>query len=201
MKNFDDIQHVWQQQPLAEREGIDALAINKLPAGIKEKLLRQQATGITVLFAIIILIAYVGLFSTFFKRTLTYIGLLVALGVIVMQLVVMVYTYIKIKKINDTLVPVMHLQQWESYYVFRKKQVRWNMPAYFILLNLAMCLYLAEAVVDHFNVWVGIFLAVYIVFMLFTYFVLEKMALAREEKRIQQIIDYLKKHAQQLKEE
>jgi len=201
MKDFDDIKNMWQQQPPGQKKTIDPLAVNKMPVGIKTKLLRQQATAVAVLAVIIILIAGLGLFSTFFKRTVTYIGLLMAFLVIAMQLIVMLYTYIKIKKIDDTLDPGAHLQQWEAYYLFRKKQVRWNMPVYFILLNLAMCLYLAEVVIDHFNVWVGIFLAVYIALMLFTYLVLEKMSMAREEKRIQRIIIYLKKLLEQLKEE
>ena len=202
MKDFDQIKDMWQQQPPAEKKDIAPVAGNKMPAGIKAKLLLQQSTAIVVLTIIAALLVWVGFFSgSFFKRPITYAGLLMAFLVIMMQWCILFYTWLKIKRIDDMLAPAAHLQQWQAYYIFRKKQVQWNMPVYFVSLNLAMALYLAEAVIDHFNVWVGIFLVVYIALMLFTYLVLEKMSLAREEKRIQRIIIHLKELSQQLSEE
>lgn len=202
MKNFDDIKDLWQQQPPSGNKDTEPIAIHKMPAGIKAKLLRQQATAITVLTIIAAILVWVGFFSGgFFKRTITYVGLLMSFLVIMMQWGILLYTYLKIKKIDDTLAPAAHLQQWQAYYLFRKKQVQWNMPLYFVLLNLAMVLYLAETVIDHFSGWVAILLVVYIALMLYTYLVLEKMSMAREEKRIQRIITYLKELSQQLEEE
>jgi len=196
MKDFDELQDLWQQQPPASTP--PAMKTGKSTEGIKAALLRQQAVGAAVLSAIALLIIVVGLGWHFFKRPITYVGLGLAFLVIVLQLCIMLFTYFKIKSINDTVAPRLHLQQWQTYYQFRQQQARWNMPVYFISLNIAMALYLAEAVIDHFSLAVAILLVVYIGLMLFTYLVLEKMSMAREERRIQRIITDLHDLIQQL---
>jgi hypothetical protein len=196
MKDFEALKDLWQQQPGGNEP--PPMQAGKNTAGIKAALLRQQAIGAGVLAAIALLMVAVGLGWHFFKRPITYVGLAVALLVILVQLYIMLFTYFKIKKINDTVAPSLHLQQWEAYYKFRQQLARWNMPLYFITLNIAMGLYLAEAIIDHFSIAVAVLLVLYIGCMLYTYLVLEKMSLAKEEQRIQRIITYLREVLQQL---
>jgi len=200
MKDFDAIKEMWQQQPPAEKNNIDLPSLSKKTADAKTKLMRQQLRGGLVLVFTAIYITWIGFFSSIhFKLTITYIAMLMMLAVILVQAAVCLYTYKKVKTINDTLPPVAHLQQWEDYYVFRKKQARLNMPLYFIFLNIAFGMYFIEVLGGRSFFWNAVVLSVYAAWVLFAYFVLGKRTLAKEETRIKSIIDNLKVLEQQLK--
>ena len=92
MKDFDEIKDMWQQQPPAEKKTVLPAAGNKMPAGIKAKLLLQQSTAVVVLACIALLLVWLGFYSgSFFKRTITYIGLAMAFMVIVLQGCILLY--------------------------------------------------------------------------------------------------------------
>jgi|GEM_PF-221624 len=202
MKDFDSIKDLWQQQTPADKTLSEAAAISKLPAAAKTKLLRHLAIGAVTLTATAVFISWVGFFSGIhFTSSLTYIALLLVIAVILAQVAIIRYTYQKLKKIDDTLAPAAHLQQWEAYYLFREKQVQWNIPLYFIFLNLAMGLYFIEIFSGRKIFWVIVFIAVYIAWMLFACFVLGKRARAKEVKKLKSIIDNLKLLEGQLKSE
>jgi Flp pilus assembly protein TadB len=114
------------------------------------------------------------------------------------QAAFMYITYKKIKSINDTLEPAAHLRQWEAYYGLRKKQNQWNMPVYYIALNIAMAIYMIEIFTGRPIVNVMIFIAVYTAWMLFAYFYLGKKNIKREDNRLQKIINELKAIEEQL---
>ena len=111
----------------------------------------------------------------------------------------MYVTLQKIKRIDDTVEPVAHLQQWEAYYDLRKKQNRWNMPVYYLLLNIAMAIYMVEIFTDRPVVNVLLFIGVYVACMLFAYFYLSRKNIKKEDKRLQTIINELKLIQGQLK--
>jgi uncharacterized membrane protein YciS (DUF1049 family) len=104
----------------------------------------------------------------------------------------MYYTYLKLKRIDESVPPSMHLLQWEAYYDFRQKLIKYNMPVYFITLNLAMGVYLYEVFRGRPIVNVSIFLALYIGWMLFAIFYLGKRTQRKEESRLKSIINELK---------
>lgn len=104
----------------------------------------------------------------------------------------MYITYKKIKIIDDTVEPAAHLRQWEDYYQLRKKQNKWNMPVYYVALNIAMAIYMVEIFTGRPVVNVLIFIAVYAAWMLFAYFYLSRKNIKREDNRLQKVIDELK---------
>jgi hypothetical protein len=105
------------------------------------------------------------------------------------------------KKVDDTANPAQHLNQWETYFVFRKKQAAINLPGYFIALNLTMGLYFIEVLSGRPVSNVIILLAVYAAWMVFGYFYIGKKNLKKEDKRLQSIIDELKSIVKDLKEQ
>ncbi|MEO6313718.1 MAG: hypothetical protein ABIU63_14775 [Chitinophagaceae bacterium] len=201
MKDFNAIKDMWQQQPGTANKDIDPVTMNKLRADAKTVLLRHQLIAAITLSATALFIIWIGFFSSIvFKLTITYLALLLLIAVILLQVAVIVYTYKKLQKIDDTLPPAAHLKQWESYYGFRKKQIQWNKPLYFIFLNLAMGIYFIEMLRGLSLLWGSISLLVYIGWMLFAYIVLGKRSQEKESKRLNGIIENLTKLSQQFAE-
>ena len=122
----------------------------------------------------------------------TYGGMALIVIVCLVQAAFMYVTYKKIKHIDDTVEPTAHLQQWEAYYDLRKKQNTWNMPVYYIALNIAMAIYLVEIFTGRSLFNVIIFVTVYAAWMLFAYFYLGKKNIKREDRRLQKVINDLK---------
>ena len=140
-----------------------------------------------------ILIACMAIFGHFnFQHWYTYAAMVIICIICLAQAGVLFFTYKKITGIDDTTTPALHLQQWEAYYVFRKKQKAVNMPLYYIALNLAMGLYFFEVLSGRPFLNIIIFLSIYAAWMLFSYFYLGKKNLKKEETRLQEIIDELK---------
>ncbi len=199
MKDFDAIKDLWQQSDPAEKNKIDAATLIKQSASSKNKLMREKLIAAILLLITGIFIACSGFFARlYFHSSLTYAGLVMIVLVVLVQSLVMFKGWRKLKNIDDTLPPAEHLQQWEAYYSSSKKHIKWNMPFYFIALNLAMVIYFIEI----FRNWStqNIILAstVYGGWMLYAYFVLGKRGMRREEKRYKIIITNLREIANQL---
>jgi Flp pilus assembly protein TadB len=73
------------------------------------------------------------------------------------------------------------------------------MPVYYVLLNIAMAIYMIEIFTGRPVANVIIFIAVYAGWMLFAYFYLGKRNLKKEDNRLRKIIDDLKAIEIQLK--
>lgn len=157
------------------------------------KLQKQQLGGAIMLVLTALLIAAMAIFGGFnFTHWYTYGGMVLICIVCLAQAVLMYSLYKKISDINETVAPAAHLQQWEAYYDLRKKQNRWNMPLYYILLNIAMGIYLVEIFTGKPLLNVSIFIGVYIAWMLFAYFYLGKRNRRKEDERLNSIVNDLK---------
>ncbi len=132
---------------------------------------------------------------------LTWTGLALVVLVCWIQSFLHFRTYKKLRSIDDTSKPAVHLSQWKNYYAFRKAQVRWNLPVYFVLLNTAMALYLVEILSGRPLKNILFFLLLYVGWMLFAYFYIGKKNLQKEETRISAIINDLESIEHQWQEE
>ena len=160
---------------------------------------KQQLGGAIMLLITAALIIAMALFANLnFTKWYTYAAMALISLVCIFQAAFMFNIYKKLKAISETETPAMHLHQWEQYYEMRKQQNKWNMPVYYIFLNVAMGIYVLEIFSGRPVVNVIIFVAVYAAWMLFAYFYLGKRNIAKEEKRLNGIISELKNIEQQL---
>ena len=192
MQDFDSLKNMYQQ-PRSSGTVMPADTINKTSLNTKRKMQKQQLGGAIMLLLTAVLIACMALFAGFnFTKWYTYAAMALICLICIGQAAFMFIIYKKLKAINETATPALHLQQWEQYYQMRKQQNKWNMPLYYILLNVAMGIYLLELFTGRPIVNVIIFLAVYAAWMLFAYFYLGKKNIAKEEKRLNGIISDFK---------
>ena len=199
MQDFDELKNMWQKPTLAENSAATT-SFSKNKNNIKMKLQKQQLGGAIILVLTAVLIAVMGIFGEFnFSHWYTYGGMVLICIVCLAQAALMYNLYKKINSIDETGSPAAHLQQWEAYYDLRKSQNKWNMPLYYILLNIAMGIYLIEVFTGRPIINVTIFIAVYVAWMLFTYFYLGKKNMRKEEARLNNIIGELKLIETQLK--
>ncbi len=202
MKDFDAIKDLWQQSKPAEQKSVDLQAITRQAKDTKAKLMRPLLIGSITLFLTPFYIIWVLYFSKVQLNWLTtHISMSLMCLVVWLQSILTFFTWNKLRRIDDTLAPVKHLQQWEDYYAYRKKQLKWNMPVYFVLLSTAMSLYFIELMQGRPIVYIVIILLAFVTWMLYAYFVLGKRIIKKEEDRLKGIIDELKGIEEQLKEE
>ena len=198
MKDFDSLKNMYQQ-PRSSGTVELADTINKTSLNTKRKMQKQQLGGVIMLLLTAVLIAAMAFFAGFnFAKWYTYAAMGLICLICVAQAALMFSIYRKLQSINETEAPAVHLQQWEQYFEMRKQQSMWNMPLYYILLNVAMGIYLLELFTGRPIVNVTIFLIVYAAWMLFAYFYLGKRNIQKEEKRLNGIISGLKSIVLQL---
>lgn len=202
MKDFDAIKDLWQQSKPAEEKSVDLQAITRQAKDTKAKLMRPLLIGSITLFLTPFFVIWVVYFSKVQLNWITtHISVAIIAIVVWLQSILTFFTWNKLRLIDDTAAPAHHLQQWETYYAFRKKQIQWNKPLYFLFLNLGMGLYFLEVVHGRPIGYVLTLVAFYLGWMLYAYFVLGKRILEKEEKRLKGIMDELKGIEEQLKEE
>ncbi len=194
MADFDALKNMWQQPTT---ENVDRILppanTSHHSAGLKMKLQREQLLGAIMLVITAILISFMALYGNFnFVHWYTYGAMVLVCIICLVQTAILLATYKRIKRIDETALPALHLQQWETYYAFRKKQIRWNMPVYYILLNIAMGIYFIEVFEGRPIINVTILLTIYFGWMLFSWFYLGKRKLKQENARLQKIMDELK---------
>ena len=199
MKDFDSLKTLWEQagNDLPPRENKNVQWSNQ-SRNYKLNLQNQQLRGGILLIFTALLIIAMALFADFYKTLITYIGMYLIAAICLAQALLLIYTWQRIKNIDDTLPPRQHLQQWEAYYNFREKLIKWNMPLYFFFLNLAMGIYLFDIFRGRPLTNVLIFLAVYLGWMIFAYFYLGKRVIRKEEFKLKTIMDNLKQLEAQL---
>ena len=200
MKDFDSLKTLWEQagDDLPPRENKHVQWSNQ-SRNYKLNLQNHQLRGALMLILTGLLIIAMALFADFnFKSIITYTGMYLIAGICFVQAILLLFTWQKIKKIDETQPPRQHLQQWEAYYNFRQKQIKWNMPLYFIFLNLAMGIYLIEIFQGRPLTNVLIFTGIYLGWMLFAYFYLGKRVIRKEEFKLKTIMDNLKQLEAQL---
>ena len=193
MQDFDSLKNMWQQPVKSGDVSQDIINSITNTKTTKMKLQKPQLHGAIALTLTAIFIACLAIFGGLnFKHWYTYGGMVLICIVCLVQASFMYATYKKIKSIDDTVEPAAHLHQWEAYYDLRKRQNRWNMPVYYVLLNVAMAMYMIEIFTGRPIVNVLIFIAIYMAWMLFAYFYLGRRNLRREDNRLQTIINDLK---------
>lgn len=200
MKDFDAIKDLWQQSKPAEQKTVDLAAITRQSKDTRTKLFRQLLFGGIILFFTAVFITWMMYFSPI-KLTwfVTHIAIWIINTTVLLQSALTLFTAYKVSLVDDTLPPSQHLQQWEEYYAFRKKQIQWNKPLYFFFLNLGMGLYFLEVVHGRPIGYIILLIVVYCGWMLYAYFILGKRILEKEEKRLKGIMDELKLIEEQLK--
>lgn len=200
MKDFDAIKDLWQQSKPAEQKAVDMQAITRQSKDTRTKLFRQLLFGGITLFLTVVFITWMMYFSAM-KLTwfVTHIAIWIINTTVLLQSALTLFTAYKVSLVDDTLPPAQHLQQWEEYYAFRKKQIQWNKPLYFFFLNLGMGLYFLEVVHGRPIGYIILLIVVYCGWMLYAYFILGKRILEKEEKRLKGIMDELKLIEEQLK--
>jgi hypothetical protein len=193
MQDFDSLKNMWQQPAKGGDVSQDIINSITNTKTTKMKLQKPPLHGAIALTLTAVFIACLAIFgSLHFKHWYTYGGMVLICIVCLVQAGFMYATYKKIKNIDDTVEPAAHLHQWEAYYDLRKKQNRWNMPVYYVLLNMAMAIYMIEIFTGRPVVNVVIFIGIYAAWMLFAYFYLGRKNLKREDNRLQTIINELK---------
>ncbi len=199
MKDFDSLKTLWGQagDDLPPQE-VKIVQWSNQSRNYKLNLQNQQLRGGILLIFTALLIIAMALFADFYKTLITYIGMYLIAAICLAQAILLIYTWQKIKNIDETLPPSQHLQQWEAYYLFREKLIKWNMPLYFIFLNLAMGIYLFDIFKGRPIINVLIFLAIYLGWMIFAYFYLGKRVIRKEEFKLKTIMDNLKQLEAQL---
>lgn len=200
MQDFDSLKNMWQQPVKGSDVSQDIINSITNTKTTKMKLQKPQLHGAIALTLTAVFIACLAIFgSLHFTHWYTYGAMVLICIVCLVQAGFMYATYKKIKSIDDTVEPAAHLHQWEAYYDLRKRQNRWNMPVYYVLLNVAMAIYMIEIFTGRPIVNVLIFIAIYMAWMLFAYFYLGRRTLRREDNRLQTIINGLKGIEGQLK--
>jgi hypothetical protein len=192
MQDFDSLKNMWQQSS-AEDNTPPTLGISKTSTSEKMKMQKQQLGGAIMLLLTALLVGALAIFGDLnFTRWYTYGGMALISLVCICQAIFMFSIYKKIKDIDATSTPALHLQQWENYYGMRQKQNKWNMPLYYLLLNIAMGMYVLEIFTGRPLINVIIFIGVYAAWMLFAYFYLGKRNVKKESTRLNGIINELK---------
>lgn len=198
MQDFDSLKNMWQQSS-PEDNPPQTLSISKTSTSEKMKMQKQQLGGAIMLLLTALLVGALAIFGDLnFTRWYTYGGMALISLVCTCQAIFMFSIYKKLKNIDATSTPALHLQQWETYYGMRKRQNKWNMPLYYFLLNIAMGIYVLEIFTGRPMINVIIFISVYAAWMLFAYFYLGKRNVKKEDARLNGIISELKTIENQL---
>ena len=193
MQDFDALKNIWQQPAGTTGSKPDITTIINNTTTSKMKLQKTQLHGAIMLVLTGIFITCLAIFGNLnFIHWYTYGGMALIVIVCLVQAAFMYMTYKKLKSIDDTVEPSAHLRQWEAYYHLRKKQNQWNMPVYYVALNIAMAVYMVEIFTGRPLLNVLIFIVVYAAWMLFAYFYLGKRNIKKEDNRLQKVINELK---------
>ncbi|MEJ8757472.1 hypothetical protein WG947_10715 [Pontibacter sp. H259] len=200
MQEFDELKHIWQQSapaPVANR----LPDVNRASSQTKKKLQNELRNGAICLYFTAIVIAAMAIWGNFnFEHWYTYGAMVLICLICLAQATLMAYTYQKVKQIDETASPKQHLSQWEAYYAFRRGQLKWNGPVYFVMLNLALGIYFIEVMAGASEQFLIIFWTIYTAWMIFAYFIMGRRILKREKKRIESIMNELQHLEQQFAE-
>lgn len=194
MQDFDALKEMWDKADDKNTGNAPrATGLSSMSKSHKQKLERQQIGASIMLCITGFVILAMALFGNFrFEWMITYIAMFMMTAVCWAQSVILFFNWKKIRSIDETHPPRQHLQEWETYYAFRKKQLKWNGPLYFIALNLAMGMYFIEIFRGRPVMNIIIFVAAYVAWMLFAYLYLGKKNLRKEESQLMAIIQNLK---------
>ncbi|OWK73420.1 hypothetical protein CBW16_07810 [Flavobacteriaceae bacterium JJC] len=190
MEEFKELENLWKQSETevpAKNTDISKIKNNRM------KLKNTYTKG-----AIILIITGIGiliLMTTFDAKikTAPIISSMIIISITCfLQAGLMLFTAQKISKIDETQTPGMHLKQWQNFRLFQKKQRHWNMPVYYVLLSIALAVYMYE-LLKTVDLWKMILaFAITYSWMLFAYFYLGKKEVKKQDAKLDGIIAELK---------
>lgn len=190
MEEFKELENLWKQSETevpAKNTDISKIKNNRM------KLKNTYTKG-----AIILIVTGIGiliLMTTFDAKikTAPIISSMIIISITCfLQAGLMLFTAQKISKIDETQTPGMHLKQWQNFRLFQKKQRHWNMPVYYVLLSIALAVYMYE-LLKTVDLWKMILaFAITYSWMLFAYFYLGKKEVKKQDAKLDGIIAELK---------
>ncbi|MEW5676433.1 hypothetical protein ABGT15_08975 [Flavobacterium enshiense] len=189
MKDFNDIQNLWNQQetkPLPDVTQIIAKS-KKDKQDFTNKIIVQT----TILALTLPCLLWIGSIIDF-KKTTSYIGLTLMFCCVFIFSAIRLYQIIRLKKMDVTAEPQINLQKLEQYYSFQKLVSTKITAIYFIVMNIAFGFYFIEVMAPMSALLKATVLIAYVAWMLFAFFYLGKKQKAKEYARIQHLIDTLK---------
>lgn len=198
MDEFDQLKNLWQQAapPVAS---VDTEKMRRANATAQQQLERTQRRGAITLLLTAVYLVYLGFFSGLsFQAVTTYVAIVLIILCCVGQAGIHLYLLRRLQRIDVAAPTTEHLNQWETYYAFRKRLIRINLPMYYLLLNGAFGLYFIEMLGLLAVPMRLVVLALYSGWMLFAWFVLGKRSLRREDDRLSGIIGNLRAQQTQL---
>lgn len=190
MENFNELHDLWKQAETPAPKKTNNLSKIKTN---KMTLQQNQTKQASILVFIGILILAL-MFS--FEEKLQTLPIMAAMIIIssmcFLQAALMFYNARKISQIEETKTPSIHLQQWLNFREFQKKQRHWNMPVYYILLSVALAVYLFELLKEA-EMWKMILtFAVTYSWMLIAYFYFGRREVKKQDAKMDNIIAELK---------
>lgn len=190
MEEFKDLEKLWKQfETKAPETNIDSTKIKNN----RMKLLRTHTVGALLLILTAILILIIMSFLDAELQTPLVIGSMIIISVIcILQASLMIFTAQKIKRIDESQTAAQHLRQWLQFREFQRKQRRWNMPVYYVLLSLAVGGYMFE-LLKNTDLWKMVLAFVITYSWLFSaYFYLGRKEVKKQDAKLDGIISELK---------
>lgn len=190
MKEFDEIKKAWGGQELLPAKNaadiIDGAKNRK--RGFANKILLQAMSLLASCIAGLIIIM-----TVHFKMMSTYAGLVIMFLTVFGFSCLKLYELVRLKQIDFTNEPKNLLQQLGEFYNLRKFINTTCISIYFILLNLSFLFYFIETLQPLSNLWIGVSIAAYTAWMLFSYFVLRKRRMKKDKQEVEEMISAVKK--------
>ena len=189
MKDFNDLQNLWNQQISAPLPDVNAILADakKVQKALNKKITTQIIILVAVVVFILILMNVIP-----FKEATTFIGIGLMATTILLFSAIRFYQVIQLKKIDLTQNPRKLLGNLEQYYKFQNTVNTKYTLAYFILMNIAFALYFIEVLQPVAVLYKIIIIAVYLAWMLFAFLYLGKKHKHKEQAKTQSIIDSIK---------
>lgn len=189
MKDFNDLQNLWNQQISAPLPDVNAILADakKVQNALNKKITTQIIILVAVVVFILILMNVIP-----FKEATTFVGIGLMATTILLFSAIRFYQVIQLKKIDLTQNPRKLLGNLEQYYKFQNTVNTKYTLAYFILMNIAFALYFIEVLQPVAVFYKIIILAVYLAWMLFAFLYLGKKHKHKEQAKTQSIIDSIK---------
>jgi len=189
MQDFNDLQNLWKQDD--KYDILPPINLGKITS-FRQELIRKELIGAALLIATGLIILALAYFLDFRHKTQAlYCAMFIVSLLCFIQASLMFTTVGKIKQISEIAIPTEHLQQWQQFNAFRKKRIHWNMPIYYVILGVAISIYIWEILKGaSYTYYLLAYLATYS-WILFSYFYLGKKQLAKIDRSINEVISEL----------
>jgi len=190
MEEFKELESLWKQSETKvpqQNNNISKIKNNRM------KLKKTYTVGalLLILTGIFILTLMAFLEERLQTRLVMASMILISL-VCFLQAGLMMFTARKITRIDESQMPALHLKQWLQFREFQKKQRHWNMPVYYVILSIAVGVYMYE-LLKATEAWkMALAFAVTYLWMFFAYFYLGKKEVKKQDAKLEGIISELR---------